>query len=133
MASLCKVILIGNVGKDPVIRHTKSGEPVASFGLATSEKWTNKAGGTEEKVSWHNVEVFGKLAVIVRDYVTKGKQLYVEGTIDYQHWQLQGQEKSATKIKVTGFGGKLILLGSKSEAVAQADGDPGESSEEVPF
>src|SRR6187549_1495955 len=140
MASVNKVTLIGNVGKDPEIRYTQSGEPIANFSLATSENWTDKSGQKQEKSEWHRVEVFGKPAVVVRDYVTKGKPLYVEGSIHYEEWtdKATGAKKTAAKVRVSGFGGRLVLLGSKGEpSRAEANGDAGEpftaTDEDVPF
>ena len=140
MASVNKVVLIGNVGKDPEIRFTQSGEAIANFSLATSESWTDKSGQKQEKTEWHRVEVFGKLAAIVRDYVTKGKPLYVEGSIHYDEYtDKSGAKRNTTKVRVSGFGGRIVLLGSKSDVVARppADGDSGEpfqaTDEDVPF
>lgn len=134
MASVNKVVLVGNVGKDPEIRFTQAGEPIANFSLATSEHWTDKAGKKQEKTEWHRVEVFGKTAQVVRDYVTKGKPVYVEGSLHYEEWtdKTTGAKKTSCKVRVSGFGGRIVLLGSKNEGAApQADGDGG--SEEVPF
>ena len=86
MASVNKVILIGNVGKDPEIRYMQSGEPIANFSLATNEVWNDKSGQRQERTEWHRVEVFGKTAQVVRDYVTKGKPIYIEGSIRYDEW-----------------------------------------------
>ena len=70
MASVNKAILIGNLGRDPEIRYTQSGEPIANFSLATSERWTGRSGEKQERTEWHRVEVFGKTAQVVRDYLT---------------------------------------------------------------
>ena len=132
MASLNKVNLIGHLGKEPEVRYTAGGEPIANFSLATSEQWTDKAGQKQERTEWHRVEVFGKLAQIVRDYCTKGKQVYLEGSIRYDEWtDKDGQKKYMTKIRLSGPGSKLVLLGGgagKPQA-AQAEVD----SEEPPF
>ena len=80
MASVNRVILIGNLGRDPEIRYTQAGEPIANFSLATTEKWTGKDGNKQERTEWHRVEVFGKTAQVVRDYCQKGKQVYIEGS-----------------------------------------------------
>lgn len=139
MASVNKVVLVGNVGKDPEIRFTQGGEAIANFSLATSENWTDKSGQKQEKTEWHRVEVFGKAAQVVRDYVTKGKPLYVEGSIHYDEYtDKAGVKRNTTKVRVSGFGGRLVLLGSKSEgARPQANGDSGEpfqaTDEDVPF
>jgi single-strand DNA-binding protein len=112
MASVNRAVLIGNVGKDPEIRFTQSGEPIANFSLATSESWTDKAGQKQEKTEWHRVEVFGKTAQVVRDYVTKGKQIYIEGSIRYDEWtDKDGNKRNTTKIRVSGPGSRLVLLG----------------------
>ena len=113
MASVNKVVLIGHLGKDPDIKYLQSGEPVANFSLATSEKWTDKSGEKQERTDWHRVEVFGKTAQVVRDYCQKGKQVYVEGQIRYDEWtDKDGNKKFMTKIRVSGFGGRIVLLGS---------------------
>lgn len=145
MASLNKVTLIGNVGKDPEIRYTQSGDPIANFSLATSEKWTDKSGQKQEKTEWHRVEVFGKTAQIVRDYVTKGKPVYIEGSIRYDEYtDKDGIKRNVTKITVSGFNSRLLLLGSRGEGGAPSrssapSGEPGPSDdfqasdEDVPF
>ncbi len=119
MASLNRVELIGNVGRDPEIVVFSNGGSVAKFSIATSEKWKNKDGEQQEETQWHNVEVFGKLADVVKSYVTKGKQIYVAGQVVYEKWEdKDGNNRTSTKIKVTSFDGKLILLGSKGATAA---------------
>jgi single-strand DNA-binding protein len=116
MSSLNKVILIGNLGRDPEIRYTQGGEPIANFSLATSEKWTDKSGAKQERTEWHRVEVFGKTAQIVRDYCSKGKQVYLEGSIHYEEWNdKDGNKRNTTKIKISGPGSRLVLLGGRGE------------------
>lgn len=113
MASVCKVILIGNVGADPEIRFTQGGEPIASFSLATTESWKGRDGKKQEKTEWHSVSVFGKTAEVCRDYVTKGKQIYIEGTLIYEEWTGKDNvKKTKAKIKVSGPNSRLVLLGS---------------------
>jgi single-strand DNA-binding protein len=148
MASLNKVILIGNLGKDPEIRYTQAGEPIANFSLATSERWTDKSGQKQEKTEWHRVEVFGKTAQIVRDYCSKGKQVYLEGSIKYDEWtDKDGNKRNMTKIRVSGPGSRLVLLGSRGEggarpgsAAPEGGGPPADggddfhaSDDDVPF
>ncbi|PYQ44600.1 MAG: single-stranded DNA-binding protein [Acidobacteria bacterium] len=82
MASVNRVILIGNLGRDPEIRYTQGGETIANFSLATSERWTGKDGQKQERTEWHRVEVFGKTAQVVRDYCQKGKQVYIQAQHD---------------------------------------------------
>lgn len=114
MASVNKVILIGNLGKDPEIRYMQSGEPVANFSLATSEQWTDKGGQKQERTEWHRVEVFGKTAQVVRDYCQKGKQVYIEGSIRYDEWtDKEGNKQKMTKIRVSGPNSRLVLLGGR--------------------
>jgi len=116
MASDNKVILIGNVGRDPEIRYMQSGEPIANFTLATNEVWNDKSGQRQERTEWHRVEVFGKTAQVVRDYVTKGKPIYVEGSIRYEEWtDKDGNKRNTTRIRVSGPGSRLVLLGSRGE------------------
>ncbi len=123
MASVNKVILVGNLGKDPEIRYMPSGDPVATFSLATSENWTDKSGQKQEKTEWHRVEVFGKPAQVVRDYLSKGRSVYIEGSINYHEWtDKDGNKKYMTKIKVSGPGSRLVLLGSRGEGGAAGPG-----------
>src|SRR5581483_5891590 len=112
MASVNKVVLIGNLGRDPEMRYLPSGDPVASFSLATTESWKDKSGQKKEETQWHQVEVFGKTAEVVRDYCTKGKQVYIEGSIRYDEWtDKDGVKRTKAKIKVSGPNSRLVLLG----------------------
>jgi single-strand DNA-binding protein len=133
MASVNKVTLLGNLGRDPEVRYLPSGDPVANFSLATTETWKDKSGQKQEKTEWHSVEVFGKLAEIVRDYCTKGKQVYLEGSISYQEWtDKDGVKKTRAKIKLSGPRAQLVLLGGRGEgggARPEGGGGRGPSSE----
>lgn len=121
MASVNKVILIGNVGRDPEIRYTQSGEPIANFSLATSENWTDKSGQKQEKTQWHRVTVFGKTAQVVRDYVTKGKTLYIEGALEYgEYVNKDGNKVNTTNVVLKGFNSRLVLLGGKDSGGGSA-------------
>jgi single-strand DNA-binding protein len=123
MASVNKVILIGNVGRDPEIRYFESGDAVANFPLATSEKWTSKSGEKQERTEWHKVEVFGKTAEVVRDYVLKGKPLYVEGSIRTEKWtDKDGNDRYTTKVRVQGPNSRIVLLGSKNGSAGASSG-----------
>jgi single-strand DNA-binding protein len=129
MASVNKVILIGNLGKDPEVRYMQSGEPVANFSLATSEQWTDKSGQKQERTEWHRVEVFGKTAQVVRDYCQKGRQVYVEGSIRYDEWtDKEGQKRYMTKIRVSGPNSRLVLLGGRGAAPGEGRGPAGPES-----
>lgn len=99
MKSLNKVMLIGNVGIDPDVRVTQGGTSVAFFSLATNQKWKDKNGDPQEKVEWHRVKAFGKLADIVGEYVSKGDALFIEGQIRYSSYtDKEGVERYGTDI-----------------------------------
>ena len=121
MASLNKVCLIGHVGRDPEIVYFKSGDGVAKFSLATTEKWKSKEGEQKEKTEWINVEVFGGTVEVVKNYVEKGKQLYIEGQLQTDKYEKDGVTKYATKVVVRGWGGKLILLGGGGKGAAKRE------------
>jgi single-strand DNA-binding protein len=104
---LNKAVLIGRLGKDPEIRHTPGGDSVVTFGLATSEKWTDKAGEKQERTSWHRVEVWGKQAKFCGEVFVKGSLVYVEGKIQYDEWEKDGVKKNSTKIRAD----RAIILG----------------------
>lgn len=99
MASLNKVILIGNLGGDPEVRYTGGGQAVASFNIATTEKWTNKGGDPEERTEWHRIVVWGKLAEICQQYLSKGRQVYVEGRLQTRQWEdKEGNKRTTTEV-----------------------------------
>jgi single-strand DNA-binding protein len=119
-----KVILLGNVGKDPEIRTTQGGMTVASFSLATAERAKDQAGNWTDKTEWHNLVAFQRTAEIVRDYVKKGSQLYIEGKIQTRSWddKESGQKKYRTEILIN----DLQLLGGRGEgASAGSERTPG--------
>jgi single-strand DNA-binding protein len=112
MASVNKVILIGNLGKDPEVRYMPNGDPVANFSLATSENWSDKSGQRQERTEWHRIEVFGKPAQVVKDYLSKGRPVYIEGQIRYEEYtDKDGNKRNITKIRVSGPNSRLVLLG----------------------
>jgi single-strand DNA-binding protein len=99
MAGVNKVILIGNLGKDPELRYTPAGQPVASFSLATTERRTDKNGQRKDTTEWHNIVVFGKTAEIVNQYLKKGRSCYLEGKITTRSWDdRDGNKKYKTEI-----------------------------------
>lgn len=99
MAGINKVILVGNLGKDPEIRYTPSGMAVANFTLATSENYKNKEGQKETKTEWHRIVAFGKLAEICGEYLAKGRQVYIEGRLQTRQWEdKNGNKRSTTEI-----------------------------------
>ena len=112
MASLNKVMIIGNLGKDPEIRATTTGQSVATFSLATSEKFKNKNGEKEERTEWHNVVLWGKLAEIAGQYLSKGKTVFIEGRIQTRKWQgKDGNDRYTTEI----IGETMQMLGGKGD------------------
>ena len=110
-----KVILVGNLGQDPEIRYTADGRPIANFSIATSESWKDKNSGEKrEKTEWHRVVVFGKLAEICGEYLSKGRQVYIEGKLQTRKWQGQdGQDRYTTEIVIDGFTGTMQMLGTR--------------------
>jgi single-strand DNA-binding protein len=116
--SVNKVILVGNLGKDPEVRRMQSGDPVVNLSIATSETWRDKASGErKEKTEWHRVVIFNKnLAEIAEKYLRKGAKVYVEGSLQTRKWSdKDGQEKYSTEIVLQNFRGELTMLDSKGE------------------
>ncbi len=113
MAGVNKVILLGNLGKDPEVRFMPNGGGVANLVIATSEKWKDKQTGEDkEKTEWHRVVMFGKLAEIAGEYLKKGSKVYIEGALQTRKWQnQQGQDQYTTEIVVQGFNGTMQMLG----------------------
>ena len=111
-----KVILIGNLGKDPEVKYMPSGDAVANITLATSDTWNDKSSGEKkEKTEWHRVVFFGKLAEIVGQYLKKGSKVYVEGQLQTRKWQGQdGQDRYTTEVVVRGFNGTMQMLDGRS-------------------
>ena len=99
MAGVNKVILIGNLGKDPELRYTPGGQPTVNFTLATTERWTDKNGQRQDRTEWHNIVAWGKLAELVNQYLKKGRPAYVEGRLAYRSWDdRDGNKKYRTEI-----------------------------------
>lgn len=117
--SVNKVILVGNLGRDPEIRHGQDGKKIATFSIATSESWKDRATGErKERTEWHRVVVFNDgLANVVEKYVRKGSKLYIEGQLQTRKWaDDSGQEKYSTEVVLTGFKGELAMLDSRGGA-----------------
>lgn len=135
MASLNKVMLIGNLGKDPELRHTTSGMAVATFSVATSERVRNKQTNEwEKKTDWHNVVLWDKLATLAEQYLTKGSTVYIEGRLQTRKWQdRDGNARYTTEI----VGNTLEFLSAKGEGARNGGADSsyessGSSSYEEP-
>ncbi len=128
MASVNKVILVGNLGRDPEIRYLPSGEPVANITIATSSKYKNKTGEMVEETEWHRVTFFGKLAEIVGQYLKKGRSVYVEGRIKTRKYtDKDGIEKYATDI----IANEMQMLGGR-EGMGEPAGDDGGGYDSAP-
>ena len=99
MAGVNKVILVGNLGSDPEVRHTASGQAVANFNIATNEQWTNRNGERGERTEWHRIVAWGRLAEICSEYLRKGRQVYIEGRLQTRQWDdRDGNKRYTTEI-----------------------------------
>jgi single-strand DNA-binding protein len=135
-----KVILVGNVGKEPDVKYTPSGVPVAKLSLATNERFKDKSGEWQERTEWHNIVAWQRLAEIVGEYVAKGEKLYVEGRLHTSSWEdrQSGEKRSATEVIAEDI---VLLGGRKGSAETAADRRPSELShdpseitdEDIPF
>ena len=146
--SVCKVILIGNLGADPEIKRTQDGRPIANLRIATSETWKDKnTGERKERTEWHRVVVFNEgLCKVIEQYVHKGSKVYIEGTLQTRKWQDQsGADRYSTEIVLQGFNGSLTMLDSRNDSQGQSGGQSNnyadqssggksyDDSEEIPF
>jgi single-strand DNA-binding protein len=122
MASLNKVTLIGHLGKDVEMRYTPSGDAVANMTVATSESWKDKnTGEKKEQTEWHRVAFFGKIAEVCGQYLNKGSQVYIEGSLHTRKWtDKEGQDRYTTEIK----GSSMLMLGSRTAGERPAEPAP---------
>jgi len=123
--SVNKVILVGNLGKDPEIRRTQDGRPIANLSVATSEQWRDKATGErKEKTEWHRVVIFSEgLAKVAEQYLKKGAKVYIEGQLQTRKWTDQsGVEKYSTEVVLQGFNSNLTMLDGRGGAGAGGGG-----------
>ena len=128
--SVNKVILIGNLGRDPEIRSMPNGDRIANLSIATSEQWRDKSSGErKEKTEWHRVVIFNdNIVKVVENYVKKGTTVYIEGALQTRKWtDQQGVEKYSTEIVVGRFKGELTLLGGRGDGAPQGGGYGGGS------
>jgi len=108
MGSVNKVILVGNLGRDAELRYTPSGAAVAKFSIATTEVWNDKAGQKQERTEWHNIDLWGKQAESLSEYLTKGKQVYVEGRLQTDEYtDKEGNKRKTTRVRCD----RVVLLG----------------------
>jgi single-strand DNA-binding protein len=128
MASLSKVILVGNLGSDPEMRYTPSGKAVTSFRMATNRRYTTTAGESKEETDWFRVSVWGKQAEQCNQFLAKGRQVYVEGRLHARNWEGQdGQMR--TSLEVTAD--RVLFLGRQAPAALPEEGDV--EPEDLPF
>ena len=147
MAALNKVMLIGNLGRDPEVRYTSDGKPVANFTMATTDRWSDATSGERrEKTEWHRIVVWGKQAEIAGEYLRKGRQVYVEGSLQTREWtDRDGNKRQTTEVRAQRF----QMLGSRGDSeggggsgggapkeratTAVADAGPGFEDDDIPF
>lgn len=126
MASVNKVILIGNLGRDPELRYTQGGQAVANFTLATNERFANKAGEQQERTEWHRIVAWGKTGELCAQYLSKGRTVYIEGKLQTREWEdKEGHKRSTTEIVAQNV---TFLGGPRSGAGGGAGGGAGSSS-----
>ena len=128
--SVNKVILVGNLGRDPEVRSTQDGLKIVNLSLATSESWRDKnSGERREKTEWHSVVIFNeRLAEVAEKFLKKGSKIYVEGALQTRKWTDQsGQERYSTEVVLQRFRGELTMLDGKGGGGAGGVGDPGDS------
>jgi single-strand DNA-binding protein len=131
-----KVILVGNLGQDPEVRYLPNGGAVANISVATSETWKDKqTGEPKERTEWHRVVIFGRLAEIAGEYLRRGSQVYIEGSLQTRKWQDQtGQDRYTTEI-VVNIGGVLQILGSRNNndmSASASNQNWGQSANNIP-
>jgi single-strand DNA-binding protein len=120
MASVNKVILVGNLGRDPEVRFMPNGEAVCNFSIATTDSWKDKAGAKQEKTEWHNIVMYRKLAEIAGEYLKKGRPVYVEGRLQTRKWQTkEGQDRYTTEI----IADQMQMLGGREGGNSNASYD----------
>lgn len=145
MSCINKAILLGNLGRDPEIRTTSDGKPIAQFTLATSEVWSSPGRERQTRTEWHRIVVFNEhLVSIVERFLKKGQRVYIEGQIRTRKWTDQnGQENTMREIVLNRFRGEIVLLGDRSSAgqtdAPQSEAPPAEAppsdtvSDDIPF
>ncbi len=140
MAGVNKVILVGNLGRDPEVRYTGDGKPVANFTMATTERWSDPSSGErKEKTEWHRIVVWGKQAEIAGEFLRKGRQVYVEGSLQTREWtDRDGNKRQTTEVRAQRF----QMLGRRAEEddaaaspkpTAVAEKGPGFEEDDIPF
>jgi single-strand DNA-binding protein len=141
MASVNKVILVGNLGRDPEVRYTTSGTAVANFTMATTDRWNDQSGERKERTEWHRIVVWAKQAEIVGEYLRKGRQVYVEGSLQTREWtDREGNKRYTTEVRAQ----RVQMLGRPGDqdrerapaaepAGGVAEPDAGYEEDDIPF
>jgi len=126
--SVNKVILVGNVGKDPEVKYSPSGTPIAKFSLATNERFKDRSGEWQERVEWHNIVAWQRLAEIVGEFVVTGSKVYIEGKLQTSSWE--DRQSGHTKYRTEIVARDLVLLGSRGNGTAGSqEGEPGPAAQ----
>jgi single-strand DNA-binding protein len=144
MASVNRVILVGNLGRDPELRYTAGGQPVASFSVATNERWNDREGKTQERTEWHRIVVWGKQGENCANYLQKGRSVYIEGRLQTREWEdKEGQKRQTTEVVAQTVQfldrreGAPRTPGGAGEPGGSSDPEPGPApsggSDDIPF
>jgi single-strand DNA-binding protein len=141
MASVNKVILVGNLGRDPEVRYTPGGSAVANFTLATTDRWNDPSGEKKERTEWHRIVVWGKQAEIAGEYLRKGRQVYVEGSLQTREWtDRDGNKRYTTEVRAQRFQMLGARPGDAPQPVAArgpmeevAEPEAGFGEDDIPF
>lgn len=129
---LNKVMLIGNLGRDPEIRNTQDGRPICSLNIATTERWKDKSGERKEKTEWHNIVIFNEgLCRLAEQYLRKGSKVYIEGSLQTRKWQdKDGTDRYTTEVVLSAFNGVLKFLDSVQQESHGGNRDTRQSREQ---
>ena len=129
MASVNKVILVGNLGKDPEVRYMPDGGAVCNFSIATTENWKDKSGVKQEKTEWHNIVMYRRLAEIAGEFLKKGRPVYIEGSLQTRKWEKDGVTRYSTEV----IANQMQMLGGKDgsdSSSSQSSSAPGQTPAE---
>ena len=116
-----KVILVGNLGDEPIIRYTGDGKAIANLRVATSESWMDKEGNKQERTEWHRVSVFDKLAEVCQKFLHKGSKVFLEGKLQTRSWDKDGVQQYTTEVVLSGWNSTLMMLDKKGDPVEPAE------------
>ena len=127
-----KVILVGNLGREPDVKFSSDGKAIANLAVATSESWTDKTTGQkQEKTEWHRVVIFGRLADIAQKYLHKGSKVYIEGQLKTRSWEQNGEKKYTTEVVLSGFNSTLQMLNKVTQEPSQEEAEEKPPQEKI--